>query len=304
MSPRLLLKFVWCIIWGTFRALFSCCCFRRSKAPDLSADVCLVTGAGQGIGRHTALLLAQCGATLVLWDIDGEKVRSVANEIRESGGNAHPYVVDCSKRDEVYRVAALVRSEVGDVAVLINNAGVFFMGNYVSGELSDEQIEKTFSVNALAHYWTVRAFLPWMVENDYGRIVNVASAAAFIGLPYMSAYCATKSAVASFTETLRYELLHKKGISVSCVYLALVNTSMIVPNVKEILMERNTPISHPEDVARVIVHGIAEKKEDIFVPYSLRSSPLFKAVTPYAALHVLTQYTRQVFEMSTQKKRE
>ena len=266
--------------------------------------MCLVTGAGQGIGRHTALLLAQCGATLVLWDIDGEKVRSVANEIRESGGNAHPYVVDCSKRDEVYRVAGLVRDEVGDVAVLINNAGVGFLGNYVSGELSDEQIEKTFSVNALAHYWTVRAFLPWMVENDYGYIVNVASASAHVGVPLMSAYCATKAAVASFTETLRYELLHKKGISVSCVYPLFVNTNMIDTRVREALTESSTKILRPEEAARAIVHGMGEKKRDIFIPSALKTLPFLKVAAPYAALNMIACDMRQVFEMSTRKKRE
>ena len=266
--------------------------------------MCLVTGAGQGIGRLTALLLAQCGATLVLWDIDGEKVRSVANEVRESGGNAHPYVVDCSKREEVYRVAGLVRDEVGNVAVLINNAGVLFLGNYVNGELSDEQIEKTFSVNALAHYWTVRAFLPWMVENDYGYIVNVASGAAYTGIPHMSAYCAAKAAAASFTETLRYELLHKKGISVSCVYMSFVNTRMVPPRVKEELIERNTPISRPEDAAQAIVYGMAGKTRDIFVPFYLKFAPFLKVVLPFAAQDMLAQDAIQVLEMSTQKKRE
>jgi short-subunit dehydrogenase len=226
----------------------------------------------------------------------------VAEEVREKGREAHSYVVDCSKREEVYRVAGLVRDEVGDVAVLINNAGVFFLGNYVSGELSDEQIEKTFSVNALAHYWTVRAFLPWMVENDYGYIVNVASGAAYVGVPLIAAYCATKAGVASFTETLRYELLHKKGISVSCVYMSFVNTRMMPPRVKEVLIERNTPIARPEDAAQAIVYGMAEKKRDIFVPLSLKAVPFLKAVVPFAALDMLAQNSIQVFEMSNQKR--
>ena len=86
------------VICGVFRALLSCR-RRRLKTLDLSADVCLVTGAGQGLGRQFALQLAECGATLVLWDIDGEKVRAVAGEIRESGREAYPYVVDISKEE-------------------------------------------------------------------------------------------------------------------------------------------------------------------------------------------------------------
>ena len=89
----------------------------------------------------------------MLWDIDGGKIRSVAGEIREAGGTAHPYVVDCSKKEDVYRVAKQVSTEVGDVAVLINNAGISPEKAFVNGDLKDEEIEKTYAVNALALYW-------------------------------------------------------------------------------------------------------------------------------------------------------
>lgn len=143
-----LLKALFYTVLGLFRALLPSC---RSKLPDFSADVCLVTGAAQGLGRQLALKFAECGATMVLWDINEEKVFSVAEEVRGLGNEAFAYVCDCSNREEVYRVAERVRQEVGDVAILVNNAGV------VSGkrllENSDANIEKTFQVNTLAHYW-------------------------------------------------------------------------------------------------------------------------------------------------------
>lgn len=89
----------------------------------------------------------------MLWDIDGEKIRDVAGEIREAGGSAHPYVVDCSKKEDVYRVAKQVSDEVGNVAVLINNAGIAYEKAFIDGDLKDEEIEKTYAVNTLAHYW-------------------------------------------------------------------------------------------------------------------------------------------------------
>ena len=143
-----LLRMLWSAIWGALCAVLSCLWPFRAKPPDLSADVCVVTGAGQGLGRHLALqLAADCGATVVLWDVNGEKVRAVAREITEAGGTAHAYVVDCSVREEVYRAADLVRDEVGDVAVLINNAAVGgFRGSFVDGSVNDETITKTFSV--------------------------------------------------------------------------------------------------------------------------------------------------------------
>lgn len=137
-------------ILGVVKALLPRC---NSKLPDFSADVCLVTGAAQGLGRQLALKFAECGATMVLWDINEEKVFSVAEEVRALGNEAFAYVCDCSNREEVYRVAERVKREVGDVAILVNNAGV------VSGkrllESSDTAIEKTFQVNTLAHYWVI-----------------------------------------------------------------------------------------------------------------------------------------------------
>lgn len=100
-----------------------------------------------------ALQLFHCGATLVLWDIDGEKIQAVAKEIREAGGSAYPYVVDCSKKEDVYRVAKQVSEEVGNVAVLINNAGITYEKAFINGDLKDEEILKTYAVNTLAHYW-------------------------------------------------------------------------------------------------------------------------------------------------------
>jgi all-trans-retinol dehydrogenase (NAD+) len=222
-----ILAVLWYTVSGSIRALFSC--GFRYRTPDLASDICVVTGAGQGLGRQLALQLSKCGATLVLWDIAGEKIRSVAAEIGEAGGTAHPYVVDCSKKEEVYRVAKQVREEVGEVAVLINNAGIAPEKAFINGDLKDEEIEKTYAVNALALYWTVRAFLPWMLERNYGYIVNVASIAAFGGYPYAADYSASKAAVLNFSETLRSELhaTGRDGVSVTCVCPLFINTRMV-----------------------------------------------------------------------------
>jgi len=94
---------------------------------------------------------AECGATLVLWDINEEGVHAVADEIREMGNEVFPYVCDCSKKEEVYRVAAQVKEEVGDVAILVNNAGVVSGRRFVEND--DASVERTFGVNTLAHFW-------------------------------------------------------------------------------------------------------------------------------------------------------
>jgi all-trans-retinol dehydrogenase (NAD+) len=290
LSASVCLQVLWNTVWGALAALFSYFWPFRAKPPDLSADVCVVTGAGQGLGRHIALQLAECGATLALWDVDGGKVERVAREIRESGGTATAYVVDCSKREEVYRAADRVRNEVGDAAVLVNNAGIVGLrGSYVGGALSDEMIVKTFSVNALAHYWTVRAFLPWMMDNNYGYVVNIASFAAYVGTPQSVAYAATKAAVRSFSDSLRYELVlaGKRGVTVTCVYPSMINTTMVPKATLEAAKKIGVPVSEPEYVAKTILLGMGEQKADLIVPASNKVTLFLKAVLPRRAFDSL-----------------
>ena len=307
-SAAVCLRVVWSSIWGAVCLLFSCIWRFRTKPPDLSADICLVTGAAQGLGRHIALQLAtECGATLVLWDIDEEKVRTVEREIRDAGGTAHAYVVDCSVREAVYRAAESVRKDVGDVAVLVNNAGVAGLrGSFVDGELTDETIVRTFSVNALAHFWTLRAFLPWMLENDYGYVVNVASYAAYLAAPHVAAYAAAKASVRSFSESLRYELLlaGKRGISVTCVYPSFMNTGMLSNAQLEAVREKKAHMLEPDDVARDILQGMGEKKTEIFLPKSMKFVFFLKAILPRRAFETMMCKTMGELVQLIKKKEE
>ena len=303
------LQLVWSSLWSAICALFSCFWPFRSRPPDLSADICLVTGAAQGLGRQLALQLAtEWGATLVLWDIDEEKVRAVEREIRDAGGTAYAYVVDCSEREAVYNAAECVRNEVGDVAVLINNAGVGgFHGSLVDGDLKDETIVKTFSVNALAHFWTLRAFLPWMLENDYGYVVNVASFAAHVPGPGVVAYFAAKAAVRSFSETLRCELLlaRKRGVSVTCVYPSFINTGIISTAERKAIREKNIDMMEPDYVAKVILRGMGEKKAEIFLPASMKFLLFLKSIVPRSAFEMMiTKTAGDLSELVKKKKKE
>lgn len=144
-----MLKLVAYTLWGIVGPL--CPRLRKNLTPDLSADVCVITGAGRGLGRELALKFAACGATVVLWDIDEENLKSVADEIGASGGEVYYYVCDCSKSEQVQRTAASVREEVGNVAILVNNAGIVTGKSFI--ESSEKGIQKVMEVNALAHFW-------------------------------------------------------------------------------------------------------------------------------------------------------
>lgn len=138
-------------VWDGLKALFSPLRRRRPRHKDYGDEICLVTGAAQGLGKLLALEFAKRYAVLVIWDIQEEKLREVADEIKEIGSKVYPYVCDCSSREDIYKVAARVKKEVGSVSVLVNNAGI--LSGQTIMESGDEAIEQTFKVNTLAHFW-------------------------------------------------------------------------------------------------------------------------------------------------------
>ena len=132
--------------------LFIIYSFIPARRKDVSKEIILITGAGSGIGRQLSIKFARLGATIVLWDINKSANDAVAQEINcKTPNKAFPYQCDCSKREEVYKVAEQVKKDVGDVTILINNAGVVSGKNFK--DTPDDKIELTFKVNSIAHFW-------------------------------------------------------------------------------------------------------------------------------------------------------
>lgn len=278
-----LLKFVAYTIWGTVSSL--CPSLKKSALPDLSADVCVITGAGRGLGRELAHKFAACGATVVLWDINERNLKSVAEEIRANGGDAYYYVCDCSKNDQVQRTAESVREEVGNVAILVNNAGIVTGKSFVDS--SEKELQKVIEVNTLAHFWTTKAFLPWMIENNYGYVISIASVLAFAGLNRVADYAASKAAIQSFTESLRHELIaaKKTGITVSCICPYHMDTGMF-----EGLKTRFPRILAPLDpalVAERTLKVLVSKDSLVIIPNYFRILIILKWVLPLKAFDEL-----------------
>ncbi|XP_066089173.1 estradiol 17-beta-dehydrogenase 11-like [Saccopteryx bilineata] len=160
--------------------------FIPKRRKSVAGEIVLITGAGHGLGRLTAYEFAKLKSKLVLWDINKHGIEETAAECRKLGANAHAFVVDCSNREDIYNSAEKVKAEIGDVSILINNAGVVYTSDLFATQ--DPQIEKTFEVNVLAHFWTTKAFLPAMMKNNHGHIVTVASAAGHSVIPFLIAY--------------------------------------------------------------------------------------------------------------------
>jgi all-trans-retinol dehydrogenase (NAD+) len=159
---------------------------------DIKNNRALITGAASGIGRMLAMRLANAGARIVLWDIDREGLSRLRSELKSAGHDVDSYACDLTNRQEIATVAAQTLAESGPIDILINNAGVVSGKNLL--DLSDQEIERTFQVNALALFWTIRAFLPSMLQRDSGHVVTVASAAGLAGTAKLTAQgCSTES---------------------------------------------------------------------------------------------------------------
>jgi len=182
------------------------------------------------------------------------------------------------KREQVYEVANKVKKEVGKVDILVNNAGI------VSGktllEVSDESAQRTMDVNTLAHFWTVKAFLPDMIKSNDGHLVTIASAASISGVHGLADYCASKWAAYGFNESLRMEMKKQKhfGIHTTCICPYYINTGMF-DGVKS-KIPWLLPILDEKWVANKIINAIRENEEVIYLPRIVFLSMLIRAIFP------------------------
>ncbi|GFU86676.1 hypothetical protein TNCV_2880961 [Trichonephila clavipes] len=193
-----------------------------------------------------------------------ENNESVASQLRAAGRTVFSYKVDVTNEQEVIQVANRVKQEVGDVSILINNAGVFSGQSLVN--LPSHIIRRCFEVNSMAHFWTLQQFLPRMIELDRGHIVAVASIAGHQGVPYMTDYCASKYAAAGMMEALNMELkfMGKKHIRLTTINPIIITTGLI-SNVKS-RFPCLLPLLTVEKTADVVVRSILKEEEEVFIP--------------------------------------
>ncbi|KAM6261575.1 17-beta-hydroxysteroid dehydrogenase 13-like [Porphyrio hochstetteri] len=265
--------------------------FVPARRKSVSGELVLVTGAGHGVGRATALEFAKRRSRLVLWDVNKSGIEDTAAECEKLGATAHAFVVDCSKREEIYRAADKVKKEIGDVSILVNNAGVITAADLLSTQ--DHQIERMFEVNILAHMWTTRAFLPAMMDNNHGHIVTVASAAGHFGTSYMVAYCSSKFAAVGFHKALTEELstLGKDGIKTTCLCPVFINTGFVKNPTT-----RLGKILEIEEVVDALMEGILTNQKMVFVPPQLNMALLSEMLFPERAVNILKKMTEVKFD--------
>ena len=182
----------------------------------LKGKVALVTGAGQGLGEATARRLAQAGATVAVVDVDGGLAEGVAREILAAGHHAFALTADVTDRAAVQAMADGVGRRAGSPDILVNNAGGFDKVKTLL-EIEEDEWDAILALNLKSVYLCSRAILPGMVARRWGRIINLASAAAR-SLTNLSAthYAAAKAGILGFTRHLAYEV-GRYGITVNAV---------------------------------------------------------------------------------------
>lgn len=192
---------------------------------DLTGKVAVVTGAGSGIGRSTAILLARHGAKVHAADVNSERVRAVVAEIEAAGGSAESHTLDVSDPDAVENFAAKVFEIDGAVDVLHNNAGIGHAGGVEASKPEDWR--RIIDVNLLGVAYGVQAFVPRMLQQ--GRPASVVNTASQLGLmpsANTAPYCASKYGVVGLSEALNAEV-SKRGIHVSAICPGIIDTAIV-----------------------------------------------------------------------------
>lgn len=187
--------------------------------------VAVITGGAGRIGKATAELFLEQGVSVALADINPEKLAEAVESLRAKGGTVRPYLVNVRSMESVTAFAAQVLADFGKIDILVNNAGVWKPA--MMTEMTCELWEEMIDLNLNGVFRVTKAFLPALLQNGYGRIINLTSIAGEVGLPNYSAYAASKGGVMLYSKTLAMELA-KKNITVNCV-----SPGMIVDAVTE-----------------------------------------------------------------------
>jgi len=187
----------------------------------VAGKVCIVTGAGSGIGRATALRLAEEGGLVLCADLSAESAGETAADAVAAGGEAQPHAVDVAVSAQVDAMAAATLSHWGRVDVLVNNAGVNLPG--LLHEVSDEVIARTLDVNVKGQLYGCRAVIPHMLRQGGGSIVNVSSVNGIVSEPFLTVYSASKGASVMLTKGVALDYA-KQGIRCNVICPGWVDT--------------------------------------------------------------------------------
>jgi NAD(P)-dependent dehydrogenase (short-subunit alcohol dehydrogenase family) len=216
----------------------------------LKDRIAIVTGAARGNGEGIARALAKEGATVVLWDVV-DRVDETAKSIRSSGHNAVSFKVDITETKQVNQTVQEILKKYAKIDVLVNNAGVYPFVPFL--EMSDELRDKVFNINIKGTWNCTQAVLPSMINQKYGKIVNISSVTGpLVSDPGATAYSATKGAISGFTRALALEVA-EFGINVNAILPGYINT----PGVRELVTSLG---EDPDEFVKKLANSVPMKR--------------------------------------------
>ncbi|MBA0907905.1 MAG: SDR family NAD(P)-dependent oxidoreductase [Nitrosarchaeum sp.] len=245
---------------------------------DFKDKIVLITGASSGIGKETAFQFAEKGAKVILIARRKQKLEEIEIELKKFNISTLICECDVSNKLEVKKMSEYVLEKYGSIDILINNAGFAIYGNV--SDLTTEEIELQMATNYFGMIYCIKNFLPIMIKNKSGHIVNVASVAASFGLPGIASYCASKFAMLGFSEGLKHELTGT-GVGITVVSPIMVRTNFFDhPSFKK--MPKNSAISlNDKTVAKGILRAANSSRLEIIIPSIARIAVWIKNTFPY-----------------------
>ncbi len=218
---------------------------------SLNGKTALITGAGRGIGRATAIALAKEGIHIGLIGLNMSNLEKVAAELAGFDVKVSAATADVTDLESVTHAVEHIKSDLGAIDILINNAGIAKFGGFL--DLTPEEWEKIIQVNLMGVYNVTRVVLPGMIERKTGDIINISSSAGQKGAPVTSAYSASKFAVLGLTESLMLEV-RKHNIRVTALTPSTVVTDLAIET--NLVSGNEENVMHPEDLAELIVASL------------------------------------------------
>lgn len=244
----------------------------------------LITGGASGIGRIMGRICLEKGASnLIVWDINQANIDKTEVELSDvkpaeagvSKGQIHSYIVNVSDPQAIKSAYEKVKSEVGEVDILVNCAGIV-RGNNTFDKQTVQDIDLTMDINANAPMYVALAVLPDMLRRDRGHICNIASAAGMLGVPKLSVYCASKWAVIGWTESMRVELKQARShVRVTSVAPYFINTGMF-----DGVNSKVFPILDPEKTAAKIIRAVEVGKSFRGIPFAYHFIRIWQGLLP------------------------
>ena len=253
---------------------------------NLKNKTVLITGGAKGIGLATAKRILEKGSMVILWDFDRESLDETTKNFHNNGFEVFSQVCDVTNKEQIYENASIVDEKFGGIDILINNAGTVYTGYML--DRSDEELENLINVNFTSMIYTIRAFMPKMLEKNSGHIINISSASSLTGAPKLAVYAATKWAVAGLTESLRLEVqkMGKNGVKFSSIHPNFLKKGLFEGTKLNFIGQLLAPgVKSHDQVAKVIVNraiklGFHSPK----VPWIMNQIVLLRAILPSSLL--------------------